>query len=232
MFRWIHWTAVENRMFPGTITGEATISSIGPIRPLQATMGDGSTVLIPGLPLRASVTYHYAGASGGDTAKTFSLDGLVAMVSSAPGLWQIQEFTQDGKTLGEFVAPVDVPVTSGDVRVTFDTLIITPDHWTLGVQVSNQTTAEIALKEAVLTQPTGSPIGRLPLVAPSSIRGGQSADVLIEMLPQAITGDLKVALLAGTSNGDYPFSASLSQLLAHVPPSQPAASPAPSPSPS
>jgi len=137
---WVHWLAVQNREFDGTIDGSLQIRSVrvAGFRDIQGALGIQVDVV-------GAVTFDYAPAGGAPFRRTRLL-GPILLVRVAPADWRVVDLTRDGRSLvsGITIFP-QLAQTIRGVYVRIDSLFQFSPSWQFNLVVENHSGHNIAI---------------------------------------------------------------------------------------
>jgi hypothetical protein len=157
--RWVHWLRIQDREFPGTISGVVEDDRIGPATPFEVASVPGSDALLREVDVRASITFSFQPDSGETVTLSRSLDGPMRLLfDERTGMWSVLDFTRDGIPLSqtfEIVGPKGATSSGRGVDVAVDAFVSVP-YWQFFLQVSSAGAATLASKDAVLLNADGA----------------------------------------------------------------------------
>ena len=100
--RWVHWLGVQDREFPGTISGAVENDQIGPAAPFELSSVPGSGALLRDVDVQATVTFSFQPDDGKTITLSRSLDGPMRLLyDDVRGTWSVLDFTRDGIPLSQ-----------------------------------------------------------------------------------------------------------------------------------
>ena len=100
--RWVHWLGVQDREFPGTISGAVENDQIGPAAPFELSSVPGSGALLRDVDVQATITFSFQPDDGKTITLSRSLDGPMRLLyDDARGTWGVLDFTRDGIPLSQ-----------------------------------------------------------------------------------------------------------------------------------
>ncbi len=138
---WVHWLAVQNREFDGTIEGSLEIRSVrvAGFRDLQGALGIEVDV-------SGAVRFDYAPAGAAPFQRTRSLDGPILLVRVAPADWRVVDLTRDGQSLVSGITVFNqLAQTIRGVYLRIDSLFQFSPSWQFNVVVENHSGHGIAI---------------------------------------------------------------------------------------
>ncbi len=175
--RWVHWLGVQDREFPGTISGAVDDDQIGPAAPFELSSVPGSGALLRDVNVQATITFSFQPDDGKTITLSRSLDGPMRLLyDDARGTWGVLDFTRDGIPLSQtFEVVADTVKGSRDgIDLTLDSFVSVP-YWQFFIRVSSDRAVRIASHDAELLDPEGARVavaqGR-DLLAPGERRPG------------------------------------------------------------
>jgi hypothetical protein len=227
--QWVHWVAIQNASFPGTITGSLRLGDLGPPLLVRAENGSLDDVLAYGIVVRATVTFEVTDENGRTGRVPRVMDGLIVVVQSPDGLFRVLNFERDGRRLDEFFRVFDgAEEQRGGVTVEIRNLVQL-ERWQFGVRIVNQTREPLRVlpnDSALLTSDRVPATEEPPIVTfPRPIEPGRSAEGIVSFTTPGATGplDLQIAV-AGPDGKATGFVFAVPQ------PTTGSATPSPSPS--
>ena len=100
--RWVHWLGVQDREFPGTISGAVENDQIGPATPFELSSVPGSGALLRDVDVQATITFSFQPDDGKTITLSRSLDGPMRLLyDDERGTWSVLDFTRDGIPLSQ-----------------------------------------------------------------------------------------------------------------------------------
>ncbi len=153
---WVHWLAVQNGAFPGTIAATADVGSL-------RFVSTGSIGGVPGaeVDLGASLTLDYRPQGAAAFSVTRSLDGPMTLIRVGTGDWRVIDATRDGQPMDSAIQVLKkVEQAQQGVTVTVDSVFMFAPRWQFNVIVHNASSSPLALDTAAtavyVKQPGGS----------------------------------------------------------------------------
>jgi hypothetical protein len=230
---WVHWLAVQNSQFAGTISGQPEVRSVDFAETLALQGAIGARV-----ELGARVTFSYSPQDTDAFDRTRVLDGPCALLEIAPGDWRVVDLTRDGVPMSagiELFRGVDR--TRGDVTVTIDSLFTFAPNWQFNVVVDNRSGSDVQLDPngVVLYTKQTEGFGRTDGATTPSLNlvpaGGTAEGILAFPLQPEPTGRI-VALVYDEGGRVLRFGFPLEDFVTSAPSPSPTASATPSAGPS
>ncbi len=156
--RWVHWLGVQDREFPGTITGAVENDQIGPAAPFELSSVPGSGALLRDVDVQATITFSFQPDHGKTITLSRSLDGPMRLLyDDARGTWGVLDFTRDGIPLSQtFEVVADgVKGSRGGIDATLDSFVSVP-YWQFFIRVSSDRAVRIASRDVELLDAGGA----------------------------------------------------------------------------
>jgi hypothetical protein len=228
---WVHWLSVQNREFPGTISGTVTSDLIGPAAPFAITNVPGSDTILRQVDVRATITFALHPAVGQQQQAIRSLDGPMRFIQSPDGTWKVLDFTRDGVLLTqEFEVLHAAPVAHGGVRIAIGAFMSAP-YWQFGLEVASRGPVSFAKAITELLDANGNRVSSASAVTRSltSVRPGERIEGMVSFPAQPSAAGLTLYIVARGPAGPIGFSFPLGSLI-HPLPITGSASPSASPS--
>jgi hypothetical protein len=229
--RWVHWLGVQDREFPGTISGAVENDEIGPAAPFELSSVPGSGALLRDVDVQATITFSFQPHHGKTITLSRSLDGPMRLLyDDAHGTWGVLDFTRDGIPLSQtFEVVADrVEASRGGIEVTLDSFVSVP-YWQFFLRVSGDRAVRIAPRDAELLDAEGARVAVAQDVTTSlrAIDAGAAAEGIVTFPGQASAGGLTLRVTLRGSEGATVFHFALGGMIHPVP----LATGSPSPSP-
>ncbi|MGZ4153735.1 MAG: hypothetical protein ACXVQ0_04575 [Actinomycetota bacterium] len=227
---WVHWLGVQNREFPGTISGAVTNELVGPAAPFAVTGVAGSDTILRQVDVRATITFALHPTVGQGQEATRSLDGPMRLIQARDGSWKILDFTRDGVLLTqEFEVLKPAPVTHGGVRIAVGAFLSAP-YWQFGLEVSSRSAVSFTTAGTELLDATGSRAAAARAITGSlaRVRPGKAVEGMVTFPTQPNAAGLTLHIVLRGSAGPIRFSFALGSLI-HPPLFTGSATPPPSP---
>jgi len=228
---WVHWLSVQNREFPGTISGAVTNDQIGPAAPFAVKNIAGSDTILRQVDVRATVTFALHPAVGQEQQAIRSLDGPMRLIQSPDGTWKILDFTRDGVLLTqEFEMVQGAPVTHGAVRIAIGAFLSAP-YWQFGLEVTSRGAVSFARADTELLDANGSRVSAARAVTGSltSVQPSGMVEGMVTFPAQPSAKGLTLHVVVRGPAGPIGFSFPLGSLI-HPLPIAGSATPSASPS--
>lgn len=202
--RWVHWLGVQDREFPGTISGVVENNQIGPAAPFELTGVPGSEALLRDVDVRATITFSFQPDDGDEITLARSLDGPMRLLfDEERGTWAVLDFTRDGIPLSrtfEIVAKSAAASRRG-TDVAIDSFVSVP-YWQFFLRVSSDHVGELAPSDVELLDADGERVAVAREVTSSlrTIAAGPAVEGIVTFPPQAMADGLTLRVtLRGTS---------------------------------
>jgi hypothetical protein len=229
--RWVHWLGVQDREFPGTISGSVENDQIGPAAPFELSSVPGSGALLRDVDVQATVTFSFQPDHGKTITLPRSLDGPMRLLyDDARGTWGVLDFTRDGIPVSQTFEIVADTAKGSRVgtEVTLDSFVSVP-YWQFFIRVSGDRAVTIAPRDAELLDAHGARVAAAQDVTSSlrTIGPGATTEGIITFPAQASADGLTLRLTLRGPGGPALFEFPLGGLIHPVP----LATGSPSPSP-
>ena len=228
--RWVHWLGVQDREFPGTISGAVDKDQIGPAAPFELSSVPGSGALLRDVDVQATVTFSFQPDHGKTITLPRSLDGPMRLLyDDARGTWGVLDFTRDGIPLSQTFEVVadSVKGSRGGIDVTLDSFVSVP-YWQFFIRVSSDRAVRLAPRDAQLLDAEGARVAVARDVT-SSLRAidAGTAEGIVTFPAQASAEGLTLRMTLRGPGGAAVFEFALRGLIHPVPLTT--GSPSPSP---
>jgi hypothetical protein len=219
--RWVHWLGVQDREFPGTISGSVENDQIGPAAPFELSSVPGSGALLRDVDVQATVTFSFQPDHGKTITLPRSLDGPMRLLyDDARGTWGVLDFTRDGIPLSQTFEIVADTAKGSRVgtEVTLDSFVSVP-YWQFFIRVSGDRAATIAPRDAELLDADGARVAAAQDVTSSlrTIGPGATTEGIITFPAQASADGLTLRLTLRGPGGPALFEFPLGGLIHPVP---------------
>jgi len=196
--RWVHWLGIQDREFPGTISGTVETNTIGPAAPFEVASVPGSDALLREVAVQASITFSFQPDAGDTITLSRSLDGPMRLLfDDRRGTWSVLDFTRDGIPLSQTFEIVGEQGTTraGGVDVAVDAFVSVP-YWQFFLQVSSDRVAHLASNDAVLLDANGKPVASAREVTSSlrSLPADRAVEGIVTFPAQASADGLTVRM--------------------------------------
>lgn len=201
--RWVHWLDVQNREFPGSITGSVSASQIGPAAPFSVSTIPGSEAVLRQVDVLASVTFSFQPSGGAPVTVTRSLDGPMRLILDPSVGWKVLDFTRDGIPLSREFQVVKRASASGDgARVNVVSFLSVP-YWEFGIVASVRGALAVAPARTALVDASGRVVAPARAVTSSlsPIRPGSPVEGIVTFSPQASAEGLSLRLVLRSPGG-------------------------------
>ena len=197
--RWVHWLGVQDREFPGTISGTVETNTIGPAAPFEVASVPGSEALLREVAVQASITFSFQPDAGDTITLSRSLDGPMRLLfDEERGTWSVLDFTRDGIPLSQAFEIVGKQgaTTEDGVDVAIDAFVSVP-YWQFFLRVSSDRAAHLAPNDAVLLDADGKPVASAREVTSSlrSLPADRAVEGIVTFPAQADAVGLTVRMV-------------------------------------
>jgi hypothetical protein len=229
--RWVHWLGVQDREFPGTISGAVDDDQIGPATPFELSSVPGSGALLRDVDVQATITFSFQPDVGKTITLSRSLDGPMRLLyDDTRGTWGVLDFTRDGLPLSQTFEVVGDRVggSRGGIDVTLDSFVSVP-YWQFFIRVSSDRAVRIAPRDAELIDAEGARVAVARDVTSSlrAIDPGAAAEGIVTFPGQASADGMTLRVTIRGSRGASLFHFALGGLIHPIPLTT--GSPSPSP---
>lgn len=233
--RWAHWLDVQNAEFPGKVTGDLSIRSIGASLPFPVEGVPGSEDILRIIDVQALVTFHLVPARGDpfDVMRVF--DGPMQLLREGPAEWSVLEFTRDGAPFLGSIQPLDRRSSSRGIELTLDSFFPAPPVWQFNVAVTNTGSAAITDASVELVGADGTKIDDGTVTGSvGGIAAGARHEGILAVPQQPGLAGITLRLTLRTRRVAVVFDVPLAKTLdaSRLPPVAPGPSPSPTPTPS
>ena len=196
--RWVHWLGIQDREFPGTISGTVETNTIGPAAPFEVATVPGSEALLREVAVQASITFSFQPDAGDTITLSRSLDGPMRLLfDDRRGTWSVLDFTRDGIPLSQAFEVVGKQGTTSNrgVDLAIDAFVSVP-YWQFFLQVSSDRAAHLASKDAVLLDALGKPVASAREVTSSlrSVPADRAVEGIVTFPAQVAADGLTVRM--------------------------------------
>jgi hypothetical protein len=196
--RWVHWLGIQDREFPGTISGSVESNTIGPAAPFEVASVPGSDALLREVAVEASITFSFQPDAGDTITLSRSLDGPMRLLfDDRRGTWSVLDFTRDGIPLSQTFEIVGEQGTAkrGGVDLAIDAFVSVP-YWQFFLQVSSHRAAHLASNDAVLLDADGEPVASAREVTSSlrSLPAGRTVEGIVTFPAQVAADGLALRM--------------------------------------
>ena len=229
--RWVHWLGIQDREFPGTISGTVENNEIGPAAPFELTTVPGSDAFLRDVDVRATITFSFRPEEGDVITLSRSLDGPMRLLfDDERGTWSVLDFTRDGLPLSrtfEIVAD-DATVSRGGADVAIDSFVSLP-YWQFFLRTSSDRALGLAPRDAELLDGDGERVAVAREVTSSlrTIAVGPAVEGIVTFPAQASAEGLTLRLTLRGPRGSTVLDFKLRGLIHPIP--TVTGSPSPSP---
>ena len=167
----MHWLGIQDREFPGTISGTVDADRIGPAASFEVASVPGSEALLREVDVRGSVTFSFQPDAGDAITLSRSLDGPMRLLfDERHGTWTC--WTSRGTaspSARSFEIVGKRGTTSGDgIDLAIDAFVSVP-YWQFFLAGSTDRVARLASKDAVLLDADGERVARRERSRPRSV---------------------------------------------------------------
>jgi hypothetical protein len=219
--RWVHWLGIQDREFPGTISGAVENNQIGPAAPFELTSMPGSEAFLRDVDVRATITFSFQPEDGDVITFSRSLDGPMRLLfDDQHGTWSVLDFTRDGIPLSrafEIVAK-SAAVSRGGTDVAIDSFLSVP-YWQFFIRVSSDRAVGCAPRDVELLDADGARLAVAREVTSSlrEIAAGRSVEGIVTFRAQATAEGLTLRMTLRGPGGPRTFHFKLGDLIHPVP---------------
>jgi len=219
--RWVHWLGVQDREFPGTISGTIETNQIGPATPFELTSVPGSEALLRDVDVRATITFSFQPVDGDPITLSRSLDGPMRLLfDDQRGIWRVLDFTRDGIPLSQAFEVIANGATAsrGGVGVAIDAFVSVP-YWQFFLRLSSDRAVALQPRDVELLDGDGGRVAVAREVT-SSLRGiaaGRAVEGIVTFPAQASADGLTLRITLRGAGGAATFGFTLRDLIHPVP---------------
>ena len=219
--RWVHWLGVQDREFPGTISGVVQSNRIGPAAPFELTSVPGSEAFLRDVDVQATITFSFTPERGDVITLSRSLDGPMRLLfDDQHGTWSVLDFTRDGIPLSQsFEIVTDAAsVSRGGSDVTIDSFVSVP-YWQFFLRVSSDRTVELAPRDVELLDAGGRHVAVAREVTSSlrAIAAGHAAEGIVTFPAQTTADGITLRVTLRRPRGAATFDFLLGGLIHPLP---------------
>lgn len=194
---WAHWLDVQNREFPGRVTGELRVSSVGPATAAELPAATTSSELFRDIQMDVEEAFRFMPDEGEPFPVVRKLDGTMRMVKTPQGAWRVLDFIRDGLPMSATFQPLDgaTQMAGVDLAVRLDSFVAFP-AWQFNVVVATQLGFELAPKGAALVDPEGAIVAEASTTTASldTIEPGSVVEGIVGFPLQASAAGLRFRL--------------------------------------
>jgi hypothetical protein len=196
--RWVHWLGIQDREFPGTISGTVETDLIGAAASFAVASVPGSEALLREVTVQASITFSFQPDTGDTITLSRSLDGPMRLLfDDRRGTWSVLDFTRDGIPLSQVFEIVGKRGTTsgGGIDLSIDAFVSVP-YWQFFLQVSSHGAAGLVSEDAVLLDANGNRVATAGEVSSSlrSLPSGREVEGIVTLPAQATADGLTVRM--------------------------------------
>jgi hypothetical protein len=219
--RWVHWLGIQDREFPGTISGAVDTNEIGPAAPFELTTVPGSGAFLRDVDVRATITFSFRPDDGDTITLSRSLDGPMRLLfDDEHGTWSVLDFTRDGIPLSrtfEIVAE-SAAASRGGADVAIDSFVSVP-YWQFFLRMSTDRAAGIAPHDVELLDADGGRLAVAQEVTSSlrAIAAGPAVEGIVTFPAQASADGLTLRIAMRRPGGATTFDFELQGLIHPIP---------------
>ncbi len=219
--RWVHWLGVQDREFPGTISGVVENSQIGPAVPFEVTSVPGSEAFLREIDVRATITFSFRPDDGDAIMLSRSLDGPMRLLfDEERGTWSVLDFTRDGIPLSrtfEIVAE-SAAVSRNGTGVAIDSFVSVP-YWQFFLRMSSDRTVGLAPRDAELLDADDGRVAVAREVTSSlrAIAAGPGVEGIVTFPAQATADGLTLRMTLRGRGGATSFNFNLGGMIHPIP---------------
>jgi hypothetical protein len=219
--RWVHWLGIQDREFPGSVSGTVDGDRIGPAASFEVASLPGSGALLREVDVRGSVTFSFQPDAGDTITLSRSLDGPMRLLfDERHGTWHVLDFTRDGIPLSqtfEVLGKQGATSTEG-IDLAIDAFVSVP-YWQFFIRVSSDHAVGLASKDAVVVDAEGTPVASAREVTASlgSVGSGRAVEGIVTFPAQAAADGLTVRMRFRGAGGDVVVEIPLGGLIHPIP---------------
>lgn len=196
--RWVHWLGIQDREFPGTISGTVETDRIGAASSFAVASVPGSEALLREVTVQASITFSFQPDTGDAITLSRSLDGPMRLLfDDRLGTWSVLDFTRDGIPLSQVFETVGKRGTTSEdgIDLAIDAFVSVP-YWQFFLQVSTDRVTRLASKDAVLLEADGDRVATAGEVSSSlrSLPSRREVEGIVTFPAQATADGLTVRM--------------------------------------
>ena len=203
LLSWIHWLDIQNREFPGTISGTVSSSQIGPAAPFSVSSVPGSEAILRQVDVAATVTFSFDPSNGSPETVTRSLDGPMRLILDPQTGWKVLDFTRDGIPLSrEFQVVKGATATADGVKVEAVAFLSVP-YWQFGLVVLDPSSGSVDQKRTAILDAGGSVVAAARAVTDSlqRIRAGAPVEGLVTFPGASSADGLTLRVVVHSASG-------------------------------
>jgi hypothetical protein len=189
---WARMLRLQLAQFPGTQTGDVTLTSVGASVPVDLGEQTGS---VQAVAVHSEVTFEATPDVGKPSTYTRLFDGPVVVSRVASGTWVVQDFVRDSDLLSNVFHAFDPPTAhaSGpDVAIALQSMYAgSTGRWQFDVVIRVRGNTPATLKDASLVDSAGASASADVTVPPGleRVSGGRRAEGVIAFdPPSSMTG--------------------------------------------
>jgi hypothetical protein len=215
--RWVHWLGIQDREFPGTISGTVDNNQIGPAAPFELASVPGSEAFLRDVDVRATITFSFRPEAGDMISLSRSLDGPMRLLfDDEQGTWGVLDFTRDGIPLSrtfEIVAR-SAAASRGGTDVAIDSFVSVP-YWQFFLRMSTDRAVGLAPNDAELLDADGQRVAVAREVTSSlrEIVAGAAVEGIVTFPGQAAAAGLTLRITLRGAAGAAMFDFKLRGLI-------------------
>jgi hypothetical protein len=229
--RWVYWLGIQDREFPGTITGAVDNSQIGPAAPFDVATVPGSAAFLRDVDVSATVTFSFLPDEGELITLSRTLDGPMRLLFDGQrGTWSVLDFTRDGIPLSRSfeIVPKRTVVSRSGTDVAMDAFVSVP-YWQFFLRISSDRDIGLAPQDVRLVGAQGARVASARDVTASirSVASGDDVEGIVTFPAQATADGLTLRMTLRGPGGPATVAFVLQGLIDPIPSAT--ASPTPSP---
>ena len=194
---WARMVRVQFAQFPGTQTGDLSLTSVGAMVPVDLGSQPGSVLDVA---VHGEVTFRADPDAGKPLTYTRTFDGPMAVSRVAPSTWLVSDFVRDSEQLSTVFHAFDPPVVmrlGPNVAVALESMYAgTLTRWQFDVVVRVTGSAPATLEDAALVDQSGDSASA-NVAVPSTlarIEPGETAEGVIAFDPPSTSNGLALRL--------------------------------------
>jgi hypothetical protein len=221
LHRWVYWLGIQDREFPGTISGTVESNQIGPATPFEVASVPGSEGFLREVDVQATVTFSFRPEDADEITVSRSLDGPMRLLyDDRKGTWSVLDFTRDGIPLSltfEIVAD-SASASRGGTDVAIDSFVSVP-YWQFFLRVSSNSREGLVPRDVELLDANGGLVAVAREVTSSlrAIVAGPRVEGIVTFPAQATADGLTLRMTLRGPDGATTFDFKLQGLIHPIP---------------
>jgi hypothetical protein len=225
---WARMVRLQLAQFPGTQTGNVTLTSVGAPVPVDLGAQTGS---VQAVAVHSEVTFEATPDTGKPSTYTRLFDGPVVVSRVAPGTWVVQDFVRDSDMLSSVFHAFEPPIderSGPSVSVALQSMYAgSTGRWQFDVVVRVGGNTLATLQSASLVDSSGANASADVTVPPEleRVSGGRRAEGVVAFDPPSSTRGLTLRLVFAGPRGAGPVVFPLPAPSGNGPGSSPSSAP-------